>query len=191
MAKPSSAELAARMTCAPVERPAPTILVVMGVSGSGKTTIATLLSKKLGWPFRDADEFHPKPNIVKMKSGVPLTDDDRWPWLHAIAAFIDGQRARGTHAIVTCSALKRSYRAIIVGMRPDVRLIYLKGDKALLARRLKKRHGHFMPALLLQSQFDALEEPGDDENPVTVSVDGTPAEIAEEVIAKIGLVDSR
>jgi gluconokinase len=187
MAKPSSADPAARMTCASVERSGPAILVVMGVSGSGKTTIATLLSKKLGWLFRDADEFHPKANIVKMKSGVPLTDGDRQPWLRAIAAFIDAERARGMQAIVTCSALKRSYRAIIVGKRPDVRLIYLKGDKALLARRLKERHGHFMPATLLQSQFDALEEPGPDENPLTVNVDGTPKAIVEEVIAKLGV----
>ena len=166
----------------------PSILVVMGVSGSGKTTIAALLARKLGWTFRDADEFHPSANIAKMKSGVALTDDDRWPWLRAIASFIDEERARGDHAIVTCSALKRSYRDIIVGTRRDVRLIYLKGDKALIATRLKMRHGHFMPETLLQSQFDALEEPGADENPLTVIVEKAPEKIAKEVIARLGLV---
>jgi len=166
----------------------PSILVVMGVSGSGKTTIAALLARKLGWTFRDADEFHPKSNIAKMKSGVALTDADRWPWLHAIASFIDEKRARSDHAIVTCSALKRSYRDVIVGTRQDVRLIYLKGDITLIAARLRARHGHFMPAALLQSQFDALEEPGADENPLTVIVEGTPQEIAEEVIERLGLV---
>jgi gluconokinase len=175
------------MTFSATDRAIPSILVVTGVSGSGKTTIAALLARKLGWSFRDADEFHPSANIAKMKSGVPLTDDDRWPWLRAIASFIDEERARGDHAIVTCSALKRSYRDIIVGTRPDVRLIYLKGDKALIAARLKMRHGHFMPETLLQSQFDALEEPGADEKPLTVTVEGTPEEIAEEVIARLGL----
>jgi gluconokinase len=176
------------MTFSAGDRATPSILVVMGVSGSGKTTIATLLARKLGWTFRDADEFHPKANIAKMKSGAPLTDDDRWPWLRAIATFIDEERARGDHAILTCSALKRSYRDIIVGTRRDVRLVYLRGDKALIAARLKMRHGHFMPARLLQSQFDALEEPGADENPLTVTVEGTPEEIAGEVIARLGLV---
>jgi gluconokinase len=176
------------MVIVPIDRPAPHILVVMGVSGSGKTTVAALLSRKLGWRFRDADEFHPKANIAKMKSGVPLTDDDRWPWLRAIAAFIDRERARGSYAIVTCSALKRRYRDIIVGKRQDVRLVYLKGDRALVAERLKKRHGHFMPAALLQSQFDALEEPSAVENPLTVSIDKAPEEVAKRIITKLGLV---
>jgi gluconokinase len=166
---------------------APAILVVMGVSGSGKTTIGTLLAKRLGWPFRDADEFHPKANIEKMKNGVPLTDEDRWPWLEAIAAWIDEERARGAHAIVTSSALKRSYRAIIVDDRKDVRLIYLKGDKALLESRLAKRHGHFMPPSLLQSQFDDLEEPQPDEHPLIVSVEATPEAIVEEILDRLAL----
>jgi gluconokinase len=164
---------------------AATILVVMGVSGSGKTTIAKLLSEKLGWPFRDADEFHPVANIAKMKSGVPLDDADRWPWLQAIAAWIDAEHAAGRSASVTCSALKRSYRDIIVGSRAYVRLVYLKGDKALLASRIAGRHGHFMPSSLLQSQLDALEEPGADEHPLTVSVAGTPASIVDDILARL------
>ncbi|SDR50628.1 gluconate kinase, SKI family [Rhizobiales bacterium GAS191] len=166
---------------------APAVLVLMGVSGAGKTTIATLLAKRLGWPYRDADEFHPKANIDKMKSGVPLTDEDRWPWLRAIAAWIDEERANGRHAVVTCSALKRSYREIIIGDRRDVRLVFLKGDKGLLAQRLKARHGHFMPPALLKSQFDDLEEPGPAENPVTVSVDATPDEIVSHILSRLAL----
>ncbi len=169
---------------------APTVLVVMGVSGSGKTTIATLLAKKLGWAFRDGDEFHPEANVAKMKSGMPLTDEDRWPWLEAIGHFIDEELARGTKAIVTCSALKRRYRDIIIDARDGVRLIYLKGAKALLEKRLTKRHGHFMPSSLLQSQFDALEEPGHAENPLIVSVAATPDQIVRHILEKLELSPS-
>lgn len=165
----------------------PNVLVIMGVSGSGKSTIAELLARKLGWPFRDADEFHPRANVEKMKRGVPLTDDDRWPWLHAIAAFIDETRARGEHAIVTCSALKRAYRRIIIGERRDVRLVYLKGGQALISSRLASRHGHFMPPSLLQSQFDALEEPGADERPITVTIEPGPDEVASRILAELRL----
>jgi gluconokinase len=165
----------------------PTILVIMGVSGSGKTTIASLLAKRLGWIFRDGDEFHPKANVEKMKNGAPLTDEDRWPWLRAIAAFIDARLERGTQAIVTCSALKRSYREIIIDGRKGVRLVYLKGERALLEERLAKRHGHFMPSSLLQSQFDDLEEPGPDEDPLTVSVDETPEGIVAHILDRLGL----
>jgi len=168
------------------DSPAPSVLVVMGVSGSGKTTIANLLAKRLGWPFRDADEFHPAANVEKMKNGVPLTDADRWPWLEAIAVWIDRQRAQGAHAIVTCSALKRSYRAIIVGDRRDVRLVFLKGGRAVIESRLAKRHGHFMPPSLLQSQFDDLEEPGSEENPLTVSIEATPEAIVAEILERLG-----
>ena len=169
----------------------PTILVIMGVSGSGKTTIATRLAEKLDWKYRDGDEFHPAANVEKMKNGVPLTDEDRWPWLEAIAAFIDEELKRGEKTIVTCSALKRGYRDILMDARKGVRLVYLKGDEALLAERLKKRHGHFMPSSLLQSQFDALEEPGSDENPLVVSVEGTPDEIVDEIILRLEITPSK
>ena len=163
----------------------PSVLVVMGVSGCGKSTIGTQIAIQLHWEFEDGDWFHPASNIEKMHSGHPLTDEDRWPWLNAIAAFIDASRKAGKHAVIACSALKRSYRAIIVGDRPDVRLIYLKGDIALIARRIAARHEHFMPLELLQSQFAALEEPGPDENPIVVSVEPPPRAIVAQVLAAL------
>lgn len=170
--------------------PRPMILVVMGVSGSGKTTIGTQLALTLHWDFEDADWFHPTRNIDKMHAGIPLTDEDRAPWLIAIADFIDQARTAGHHAVVTCSALKRRYRTVIIGNRPDVRLIYLKGDKDLIGRRIATRHEHFMPASLLQSQFDALEEPGPDENPIVVSVEPRPREIVAQVLEALKLQTS-
>jgi carbohydrate kinase (thermoresistant glucokinase family) len=158
-----------------------TIAVVMGVSGSGKTTVAQALAKAQNWPLLEGDAFHPAANVAKMKSGTPLTDEDRWPWLRAIAAAIDDYRARGENAVVACSALRRAYRDILIGQRKDVRLVYLKGSHALIAARLRARHGHFMPTTLLDSQFDTLEEPGPDENPITVSIDGTPAGIVQKI----------
>lgn len=154
----------------------------MGVSGSGKTTLAELLAARLGWALADADEFHPAANVDKMGRGVPLTDEDRWPWLHAIAAWIDEVRGAGRRGIVTSSALKRSYRDILIGAREDVRLVYLKGDAQLIAPRMANRRAHFMPAALLQSQFDTLEEPGPDENPIVVSVAGEPEAIAAQIL---------
>ena len=161
-------------------------IVVMGVSGSGKSTIGRPLAARLGCPFRDADSFHPQANIEKMASGHPLTDEDRWPWLEAIAAWIAEHRAAGTTCVVTCSALKRAYRDIITSNQSkDVRLVYLKGDFDLIEARLKARKGHFMPPELLQSQFDALEEPAPDEHAITVSIDATPEEIAEDVLKEL------
>jgi gluconokinase len=167
--------------------PPPAVIVVMGVSGSGKTTIANELARQLGWEFEDADWFHPAANVEKMHRGIPLTDEDRRPWLNAIARWIDETRGAGRHGIVTCSALKRRYRAILIGDRPDVRLIYLKGDASLIARRIATRHEHFMPASLLASQFEALEEPGPDEHPVTVSIAPGPREIVAQIVAALGL----
>ena len=161
------------------------VLLIMGVSGCGKTTIAELLSRELGWIYRDGDEFHPKSNVEKMHSGTPLTDEDRWPWLKAIAAWIDEKRQAGGHAIVTCSALKRVYRDILIGPRKDVSLIYLKGTEELIAERLAKRKDHFMPKGLLRSQFQTLQEPGADEHPVTVSIAPTPGEIAATILAEL------
>src|ERR1700682_3486169 len=149
----------------------PSFIVVMGVSGCGKTTVASLLADRLGWQLAGADMFHSPANIGKMRSGSALTDEDRWPWLAAIANWIDAARATGKPGIITCSALKRRYREIIVGERPDVRLVYLKGNYDLIARRLGARKHHYMPVGLLQSQFDALEEPGPDEKALVVSVE--------------------
>jgi len=167
----------------------PAVLVVMGVSGCGKTTVGILLANRFHAEFADADRFHPPANVEKMRSGIALTDDDRWPWLQAIAAHIDGTRAAGRRAVVACSALKRRYRDILIDVRPDVRLVYLKGDQALIARRIAGRHGHFMPASLLPSQFAALEEPGADENPVTVSVEPPPDEIVAQILAALQIDD--
>jgi len=167
------------------ERPA--VILVMGVSGCGKSTIAGPLAQRLGFEFEDADWFHPPANVEKMHAGTPLTDDDRWPWLRAIAAWIDRKRAAGSHGIVACSALKRRYRDVLIGDRPDVALVYLKGSQELIGRRIATRHEHFMPASLLASQFAALEEPGPDEDPIVVSVEPSPREIVDRIIEALGL----
>jgi gluconokinase len=158
-----------------------TIAVVMGVSGSGKTTIAERLATAEGWTLLEGDAFHPPENVAKMAAGTPLTDEDRWPWLHAIATAIDAYRARGESAVVACSALRRVYRDILIGNRGDVRLVYLKGSQALIAERMRARKGHFMPPALLDSQFRTLEEPGPEEHPITVEIGGTPDEIVEKI----------
>jgi len=161
-------------------------VVVMGVSGAGKSTVGKLIAARLDCPFRDADSFHPKANIAKMSRGEPLTDTDRWPWLEAIAAWIAEHRAAGTTCVVTCSALKRRYRDLVTdNQRDDVRLVYLKGDFALIEARLEARKGHFMPPGLLQSQFDALEEPGVNERAMTVSIEATPEDIAAHVVERL------
>jgi carbohydrate kinase (thermoresistant glucokinase family) len=161
-------------------------IVVMGVSGAGKSTVGRLIAVSLDCPFRDADSFHPAANIAKMSRGEPLTDDDRWPWLGAIAAWIGEHRAAGTTCVVTCSALKRIYRDIVTERQSaDVRLVYLTGDFDLIDARLKTRTGHFMPPGLLRSQFDALQEPGAEERAITVPIDAAPEEIATEVIKEL------
>jgi gluconokinase len=165
--------------------PAPLVVVVMGVSGSGKTTVASMLAGRLHWPFAEADDFHPPENVAKMHAGTPLNDDDRLPWLHAIAAQIDRWRDAGQNGIVTCSALKRSYRDIIIGTRPEVRLVYLKGDFEIIHRRMVTRHGHFMPVSLLHSQFEVLQEPASDERPIVVPVDQPPAVVVERILAAL------
>jgi carbohydrate kinase (thermoresistant glucokinase family) len=160
----------------------PVIAVVMGVSGSGKTTVAVLLSAALGCQFQEGDDLHPTKNVEKMHSGTPLTDADRLPWLRKIAEEIDGWRARGESGVLTCSALKRAYRDIIIGDRSDVTLVYLKGSHDLIHRRMAARHEHFMPVALLDSQFAALQEPTPDELPITVDVGGRPTEIVDEIV---------
>ena len=162
-----------------------TTVVVMGVSGTGKTTVAEHLVKRLGWPFAEGDEFHPPANVAKMHAGTPLDDDDRWPWLQALADWIGAREAAGENAVVTCSALKRSYRDIIVGDRPDVRLVYLKGSHDLIRQRMAARHGHFMPSSLLDSQFSTLEEPSPDENAIVVDIGGEPEEIVGEIAKRL------
>ena len=135
-----------------------------------------LLASRLRWEFEDADRFHPSANVEKMHKGIPLTDDDRWPWLAAVAAWIDKTRCSGAHDVVACSALKRRYRNVLIGDRPDVRLVYLKGEEELIARRIATRHEHFMPPTLLHSQSEALKEPGPQENRIVVSIEPRPAD---------------
>jgi gluconokinase len=166
---------------------APSVIVVMGVSGSGKSTIAAMLAHRLHWIYEDGDWFHPESNVEKMHHGEPLTDEDRWPWLRAIAAWIDKTRQSGGHGIVACSALKRAYRDVLVGARRDVRIVFLKGDRDLIARRVAARADHFMPPSLLDSQFATLEEPTADERPIVVSIRPHPREIVDAIVAKLGL----
>jgi gluconokinase len=161
--------------------------VVMGVSGCGKSTIASMLAHRLHWIFEEGDWFHPPSNVEKMHGGVPLTDEDRWPWLHGIAAWIDATRRVGNHGTVACSALKRAYRDVLVGNRPDVRIVYLKGERDLIARRLASRDGHFMPSSLLDSQFATLEEPQTDEHPIVVSIVPHPRRIVAEIVNRLGI----
>jgi len=162
-------------------------IVVMGVSGSGKSTIASMLAQRLHWVYEDADWFHPKSNIEKMHHGEPLNDEDRWPWLRAIAEWIDATRRAGGHGVVACSALKRAYRDVLIGDRRDVRLVFLKGDRDLIARRIAARADHFMPSTLLESQFAALQEPQADERPIVVTIVPHPREIVEAIVSELGV----
>ena len=163
----------------------PVVVVMMGVSGSGKSTVAALLAAALGCQFQEGDDLHPRENVEKMRSGTPLSDADRLPWLRKIAEGIDGRRARGECGVVTCSALRRSYRDIIIGDRRDVVLVYLKGSRDLIHQRLIARHEHFMPVALLDSQFATLEEPTPDEHPIVVDVGGKPVEIADVIVRRL------
>jgi gluconokinase len=165
----------------------PCAMVVMGVSGSGKSTIADRLAERLHWSYEDGDKFHPPGNVAKMSAGHPLTDEDRWPWLQAIADEIDKVCADHRHAVIACSALRRTYRDILVHGRNDVRIIYLKGTQELIASRLARRKGHFMPPGLLTSQFKTLEPPDPNENPVTVSIDASVEAIVDDIISQLGL----
>jgi gluconokinase len=159
----------------------------MGVSGSGKSTIADKLAERLGWTYEDGDRFHPASNVAKMSAGHPLTDEDRRPWLQAIADEIDRVCKAGERAVIACSALKRAYRDILVHGRNDVRIIYLNGSQELIASRLALRKGHFMPSGLLASQFKTLEPPGESENPVAVAIDGTVDAIVHDIVSQLGL----
>jgi gluconokinase len=162
----------------------PTVLVVMGVSGTGKSTVAGLLAERLGWPFEEGDELHPAANVEKMERGVPLTDEDRWPWLDRIGAWIDAQGRAGEPGIVTCSALRRAYRDRL--RRPNVVFVFLSGTREVIQRRMAARSGHFMPLSLLDSQLATLEPPGPDERVVTVDLGGTPEEEVADVLRALG-----
>jgi gluconokinase len=162
-------------------------LVVMGVSGAGKTTVAGLLADRLGWAFAEADDFHPRKNIEKMRAGTPLTDADRRPWLRAIAAWLAAWADAGENAVVTCSALKRAYRDVLRDAGPRIRFVHLDGDRDTLARRLGGRSGHFMPPALLGSQLADLEPLGADEDGVVVDIAGPPEEVAADALRRLGL----
>ncbi|WP_233851305.1 gluconokinase [Paraburkholderia sp. HD33-4] len=160
------------------------ILIAMGVSGAGKTLIGEMLAERLHCTFTDGDAFHSAANKEKMHHGIPLTDEDRWPWLKTIRAAIEEKQKAGETAVFTCSSLKRSYRDILRAGDKDVCFVYLHGTREVLSERLGHRTGHFFDPSLLQSQLDTLEEPGDDEA-ITVSIDLTPEEIVDEVLKQV------
>jgi gluconokinase len=161
------------------------VLALMGVSGSGKTTVAALLAGQLGWDLLEGDDLHPPENVAKMASGHALTDEDRWPWLAHIAQWIDEHVETGRPGVVTCSALKRTYRDVL--RRDEVTFVLLSGSEELIRNRMVARHGHFMPTGLLDSQFATLEPPGADEQAITVDVSGGPAKIADEITERLHL----
>lgn len=159
------------------------IVIVMGVVGAGKTTIGKLLASELGWQFADADDFHPGSNVEKISHGIPLTDEDREPWLDRLRGVILNWIAAGQSTVLACSALKRGYRAKLQSAR-EVQFVFLKGSAALIAKRLQTRHGHFAGEAILASQLADLEEP---ENAVTVDISGTPQQIVNQIRKGLGL----
>ena len=169
----------------------PVVLVVMGVSGSGKSTVAALLAGRLGWPFEEGDALHPPANVAKMHAGQPLTDEDRAPWLAKIADWVDARLDAGECGIVTCSALKRAYRALIDRRGRGVVFVFLTGSPETIAARLAARQGHFMPASLLASQLEALEPPGTGEPEIQVEIGAPPAQVADAIVARLGLEQPR
>src|SRR5215813_6748979 len=165
------------------------MIIIFGVSGAGKTTVGKLLARELGWRFIEADDFHPATNIEKMRSGRPLTDEDRWPWLDCLRKEVEQLLFTGENAVLACSALKRAYRDRL-RVSDEVKFVFLRGDYALVEKQLRSRHGHFMNPVLLQSQFDDLEEPQPDENVLTIELARTPKEIVEIFKAKLNLTGS-
>jgi gluconokinase len=164
-------------------------IIIFGVSGAGKTTVGNLLARELGWHFLEADDFHPAANIEKMRSGHQLTDEDRWPWLERLRQQIERSLAAGENAVLACSALKRAYRDRL-RVSDEVKFVFLRGDYALVEKQLRSRHGHFMNAALLQSQFDDLEVPQPDENVLTIEPGRTPEVIVERIKTKLNLAGS-
>ena len=161
----------------------PVIVIVAGVSGSGKSTVGALLAGLLHWRFADADSFHPEANIAKMRAGIPLTDEDRGPWLHAVTDWMDARIVADESAVIACSALKRAYRDEMLSGRPAAVMIFLQVSRDVLARRLTARHGHFFPEKLLDSQLETLEPPAPDEHVHTVVVEGDAGQTAVKIIA--------
>ncbi|MBW9121020.1 gluconokinase [Microbacterium trichothecenolyticum] len=166
----------------------PPVLVLMGPSGTGKSTVGAMLSGRLGWPFQEGDDLHPAENVDKMRRGHALTDEDRIPWLELVAAWIDERRAVGEPGIITCSALKRSYRDIL--RRDNVTFVNFTGDAAVVRDRMMRRQGHFMPPALLDSQFATLEPPGSDEQAIDVDIALAPEEQAALVASALRLEGS-
>jgi carbohydrate kinase (thermoresistant glucokinase family) len=167
--------------------PRPVVLVLMGVSGCGKTTVAQILAQRLGWAFEEGDALHPQANVDKMAAGHALTDDDRAPWLAQVADWVDARLDAGQCGVITCSSLKRSYRALIDRYGRGVEFVYLHGSRELIAARLATRHGHFMPSSLLESQFATLEEPTADEPAIRVEIGAAPEVIAADIVNALGL----
>jgi gluconokinase len=163
------------------------VLVMMGVSGCGKSTVAAVLAGQLGWDFEEGDDLHPPANVAKMSAGHPLDDEDRWPWLDKVAAWIRQHTDAGRPGIITCSALKKSYRDVLRG--DHVVFVYLAGTREQIAARMAARHGHFMSVAMLDSQLETLEPPTPDEQAITLDIAGSAAEEAEEIIERLGLVD--
>jgi gluconokinase len=159
------------------------IVVLMGVTGSGKTTIGRLLAEQLGWKFLDADDFHPAANVAKMRTGIPLDDADRWPWLDAINRAVRDTVSQASGVVLGCSALKRAYRERLASGLTDLRWVHLKGDFDVIRPRLEQRKGHYMNPSLLRSQFEALEEP---EHALTLDIRETPERLAQRIAAAIG-----
>jgi gluconokinase len=164
----------------------PTVtLVVMGVSGSGKTTVAQRVAQRLGWVFAEGDDFHSPANVAKMRAGHPLTDEDRWPWLRTLADWIGAREAAEEDAVLTCSALKRAYRDVLAGGHPSVRFVHVTASDSTIRRRLEHRRGHYMPASLLASQLAALEPLQPDEPGLTLPGDGEPDDVVSDLVARL------
>ena len=168
----------------------PRHLVIMGAAGSGKTTVSTTLSEHLGWIAAEADEFHPAANIAAMTAGVSLTDEDRWPWLESIRAWMTAQAQNGRSTVIACSALKRSYRDVLSGAEGRVQFVHLDGEPEVLSERMASRRGHWMPVSLLPSQLAALEPLDQDEDGLTVDFLSAPGRITSQILEGLLLADS-